>query len=57
MWKGETPLGAQATFIDLVKQALLCFMGARDEIFGKPSPGIVLHAHSIRYAIANGVRT
>jgi tetratricopeptide (TPR) repeat protein/CelD/BcsL family acetyltransferase involved in cellulose biosynthesis len=55
MWKGEIPLGAQAKFIDPAKKSLLCFMGARDEKFTKPSPGIVLHAHSIRFAIANGL--
>jgi tetratricopeptide (TPR) repeat protein len=57
MWKGDTPLGAQATFIDPLKKSLRCYMGGRDETFGKPSPGIVLHAHSIKYAIENGFTT
>ncbi|HET9904113.1 MAG TPA: GNAT family N-acetyltransferase [Xanthobacteraceae bacterium] len=57
MWKGDTPVGAQATFVDPVKRTLHAYMGARDESFGKPSPGIVLHAHSIRYAIENGFTT
>ncbi|MDT3686046.1 MAG: GNAT family N-acetyltransferase [Pseudorhodoplanes sp.] len=57
MWNGDTPVGAQATFIDPAKRSLLAFMGGRDETFGKPSPGIVLHAHSIQYAIENGFTT
>jgi CelD/BcsL family acetyltransferase involved in cellulose biosynthesis len=33
-----------------------CIVG-RDESFNDPSPGLVLHAHSIRMAIARGIRT
>lgn len=57
MWMGDKPVGAQATFIDPAKRSLLAYMGGRDETFGKPSPGIVLHAHSIQYAIENGFTT
>jgi tetratricopeptide (TPR) repeat protein len=56
-WKGDTPLGAQARFIDPVKKSLRCYMGGRDEAFDKPSPGVVLHAHCIKYAIENGLTT
>jgi tetratricopeptide (TPR) repeat protein len=56
-WKGNRPLGAQATFVDSCRKSMLCCMGARDETFGKPSPGVVLHAHSIHYAINNGFTT
>lgn len=58
LWQGERPLAALATFIDHKKRTLLCFMTARDETFqGMPSPAIVLHAYSVRHAIANGFRT
>lgn len=57
MWMGDKPVGAQATFIDPAKRSLLAYMGGRDATFGKPSPGIVLHAHSIQYAIENGFTT
>ena len=30
------------------------YMTGRDETFDGPPPGVILHAHSIRYAIANG---
>ncbi len=57
LWRGETPLAALATLIDKKKGSLLFFIGARDEAFDNPPPGLVLHAHSIRYAIENGFTT
>ena len=58
LWKGEKPIGALATFTDMKKKAMLFWMAGRDESFkGPPPPGFVLHAYSIRHAIANGFTT
>ena len=55
LWKGDQPLGALATFVDEKKRSMLFWLAGRDESFkGPPPPGIVLHAYSIRHAIANG---
>ena len=54
LWKGDRPLAALATLIDRRKRAFLFYMTGRDETFDGPPPGVVLHAHSIRYAIENG---
>lgn len=53
-WKGDQPVAALATLIDRRKGSFLFYMTGRDETFDGPSPGLVLHAHSIRYAIENG---
>lgn len=58
LWNGEQPLGALATFVDEKKKSMLFWMAGRDETFkGPPPPGFVLHAYSIRHAIANGFTT
>jgi CelD/BcsL family acetyltransferase involved in cellulose biosynthesis len=57
LWREETPLGALASFVDPQKASLLFYIGGRDESVDNPPPGLVLHAHSIRHAIANGFRT
>jgi tetratricopeptide (TPR) repeat protein len=57
LWKGETALGALASLIDPVRKSLLFYIGARDETFNSPPPGFILHAHSIKHAIANGFKT
>jgi CelD/BcsL family acetyltransferase involved in cellulose biosynthesis len=57
LWREETPLGALASFVDPQKASLLFYIGGRDQSVDNPPPGLVLHAHSIRYAIANGFRT
>ena len=56
LWRGAEPLGALASFIDHQKKSLLFFVAGRDESANDPPPGIVLHAHSIRWAINNGLR-
>ncbi len=56
-WKGDVPLAVLATFMDREKKACLFYMAGRDESFNTPPPGLILHAHSIRYAIENGFRT
>jgi tetratricopeptide (TPR) repeat protein len=57
LWRGERPLGALASLIDPEKRSLLFYIGARDETFNTPPPGVLLHAHSIRHAIAGGFKT
>lgn len=57
LWRGEIPLGALASFVDRQKQTLLFFVAGRDETCSNPPPGLILHAYSIRWAIANGLTT
>ena len=57
LWHGGTPLGALAIFVDQQKKSFLFFMGGRDETVDSPPPGLVLHAYSIRHAIAHGFNT
>lgn len=54
LWKDDRPLAALATLVDSRKRSFLFYMTGRDETFDGPPPGVILHAHSIRYAIANG---
>jgi len=54
LWKGDRPLAALATFMDRRKRSFLFYMTGRDESFDGLPPGLILHAHSIRYAIENG---
>jgi tetratricopeptide (TPR) repeat protein len=54
LWKGDTPIAAQAALIDNKKRSLICFAVSRDLIVKKPPPGFVLHLHSIRWAIQRG---
>lgn len=57
LWQRDRPLGALATFIDPVKKTYFFSMAGRDESAEIVPPGLVLHAYSIRHAIANGYRT
>lgn len=58
LWHQERPLCALAFFVDLRKRTFLFLIGSRDESFrGPPAPGLVLHAYSIRHAIAGGITT
>jgi CelD/BcsL family acetyltransferase involved in cellulose biosynthesis len=57
LWRGESALGALGSFVDWQKRVLLYFVAGRDESCTSPPPGFVLHAHSIRWAIENGLKT
>ena len=57
LWHDDTPLGALAIFVDRQKASFLFFIGGRDDSVHSPPPGLVLHAYSIRHAIAHGFRT
>ena len=57
LWHDRTPVGALGCFVDSEKGTMLFVIGARDETYDGPPPGHVLHAHSIRTAIGEGLRT
>ncbi|MEL6869147.1 MAG: GNAT family N-acetyltransferase [Pseudomonadota bacterium] len=50
------PIAAQANYIDKVKQEALFHVAGRDESVRDLSAGLMLHAHCIRWAIANGLK-
>jgi CelD/BcsL family acetyltransferase involved in cellulose biosynthesis len=56
LWRGDTPVGAAACMLDFEKREVLFQLGGRDPAAEDLSPGMVLHAHSIRTAIERGFR-
>lgn len=56
LWKGDTPLGTIANFVDHRHRTILFFIAGRDETVKNPPPGLILHADAIRYAIQNGFK-
>jgi CelD/BcsL family acetyltransferase involved in cellulose biosynthesis len=54
LWQDDRPIAALATLIDRRKRCFLFYMAGRDETFEGLSPGLTLHAYSIRHAIAEG---
>ena len=57
LWHGDRPLGVLANMIDRQKKSVLFYITGRDEEWKTPSPGLILHAHCIRKAIAEGFKT
>jgi hypothetical protein len=57
LWHGETAVGVLASFVDWDKSRVLFFIGCRDEDFQDVPVGLVLHVHSIRWAVEHGLRT
>jgi tetratricopeptide (TPR) repeat protein len=59
LWHGDKPVAAFVIFLDRNRNrnSLVCFLGSRDVAFGNPSPGLMLHADNIRWAIRNGFAT
>jgi CelD/BcsL family acetyltransferase involved in cellulose biosynthesis len=55
LWRGDAPLGVLGNLVDRQKKVLLYFVGARNLSCDDPPPGLVLHTHSIRWAIENGL--
>lgn len=55
-WRAEKPVAAQANYIDLVKRRALFHVGGRDDAVRGFSAGLMLQAHCIRWAIANGMK-
>jgi CelD/BcsL family acetyltransferase involved in cellulose biosynthesis len=56
LWQADRPLASLAILIDRRKATFLFLLTGRDESFEGPPPGMMLHAHCIRYAIANGFK-
>lgn len=56
LWRDGKPVAAQANYIDWVKAEALFHVGARDQRSQDLSAGTLLQAHSIRWAIANGLK-
>lgn len=57
LWNGTQPVGVLGNLIDTEKKSILYFIAGRDESFTNPSPGLLMHAHSIRWAIEQGFHT
>ncbi|HUB95633.1 MAG TPA: GNAT family N-acetyltransferase, partial [Stellaceae bacterium] len=53
-WHGDRPVAALALLVDQPRKSLLFFVTGRDETYEEMPAGYLLHAHCIRYAIANG---
>ena len=55
LWQGDRPVGVLGHFVDRRKRAMLFKVAGRDPDCTEISPGLVLHAWSIRHAIAQGM--
>jgi hypothetical protein len=51
------PVAVLASFVDWEKKCLLFFVAGRDPTWKTIPAGLLLHAHSIRWAITNGLRS
>ena len=56
-WHAGRPVAALATLVDRCKKSLLFFITGRDETYREMPAGYLLHAYSIRHAIAHGFTT
>lgn len=56
LWQGETPLAALAAFVDREKRSFAYFISGFNPDYAALSPGRVMIAHSIQYAIENDFR-
>lgn len=54
---GGRPVAALGILVDHTKKAMLFFIGGRDETYDEAPAGYLLHAFSIRHAIAQGFAT
>ncbi|MEL7022291.1 MAG: GNAT family N-acetyltransferase [Pseudomonadota bacterium] len=55
LWRGDTPVAAQANYVDRSRRHVLFHVAGRDESVRDMSVGLLLQAHCIRWAIANGM--
>lgn len=53
----DRPVAVLATFVDREKKCLLFFVAGRDQSWKTLPSGLLLHMHSINWAIANGFET
>lgn len=56
LWRDDKPIAAQANYVDRVKRHALFHVAGRDESVRDLSGGLLLQAHCIRWAIANGLK-
>lgn len=54
LWQRDKPIAALAVLTDHKKKVLHFYLAGRDTGFTGASPGLALHAHTIRYAVRNG---
>lgn len=57
LWSGGTLLGGLVHIVDRLKGEMYFIMAGRDEDATEPFIGLLLHAHAIRWAIDNNLRT
>jgi CelD/BcsL family acetyltransferase involved in cellulose biosynthesis len=56
LWRDGKPIAAQANYLDKARREVLFHVAGRDESIRDLSVGLILQAHCIRWAIANGFR-
>ncbi|MEM9333339.1 MAG: GNAT family N-acetyltransferase [Pseudomonadota bacterium] len=56
LWRDGTPIAAQANYLDKARGEVLFHVAGRDDTVRDLSVGLMLQAHCIRWAIANGFR-
>ena len=56
IWRGDQPLGVMGGILDRSRGQLTFAVSGRDMSSDDPAIGLLLHAHSIRWAIENGYR-
>jgi len=54
--ESDRPVAVHASFVDREKQHMLFFVAGRDLSWNRIPPGLMLHAHSIQWAIEHGMR-
>ncbi|WP_422041636.1 GNAT family N-acetyltransferase [Roseibium sp.] len=57
LWHGDKRLGAMCSIVDHDAKYLYFIVSGRDETAREPNIGLLLHTHTIKWAIANGVKT
>ncbi len=56
LWRDGKPIAAQANYVDKARQEALFHVAGRDDSVRDLSVGLMLQAHCIRWAIANGLK-
>ncbi len=56
LWRANQPIGMLGSLIDRQKQSLLFFVAGRDESVRDLPIGLILHGHSLRWAIEQGLQ-
>ena len=56
LWQADQPIGMLGSLIDREKGSLLFFVAGRDESVRDLPIGLILHGHSLRWAIEQGLK-